>query len=100
MTISPRRTAWVIRFASATPLPDWVVPTSRVPVVSTDAPHGPREILAGGRYGPLVPVGDAEALAAAMAATLDQPIARHVLEARAADFAVDVIGDKYEALVA
>jgi glycosyltransferase involved in cell wall biosynthesis len=71
-----------------------------VPVVSTDAPHGPREILAGGRYGPLVPVGDAEALAAAMAATLDQPIARHVLEARAADFAVDVIGDKYEALVA
>ena len=31
MTTSPRRTAWVIRLASATPLPDWVVPTSSVP---------------------------------------------------------------------
>ena len=71
-----------------------------VPVVSTDAPHGPREILAGGRYGPLVPVGNADALAAAMSTTLEHPIPRHVLKDRAADFAVDVIGDKYEALVA
>ena len=31
MTTSPRRTACVTRLASATPLPDWVVPTSKVP---------------------------------------------------------------------
>lgn len=43
-----------------------------VPVVATDCPHGPREILDGGRYGQLVPVGDAVALASAMDAELEQ----------------------------
>jgi glycosyltransferase involved in cell wall biosynthesis len=44
-----------------------------VPVVSTDCLHGPREILDGGRYGRLVPVGDAVALASAMDAELECP---------------------------
>jgi glycosyltransferase involved in cell wall biosynthesis len=70
-----------------------------VPVVSTDAPHGPREILQGAALGPLVPVGDAAALAAAMSQTLDAPIAPHVLKARAAEFKTDVIADRYEALL-
>ena len=43
-----------------------------VPVVSTDCPSGPAEILENGRWGRLAPVGDAEALAVAMAATLDE----------------------------
>jgi len=43
------------------------------PVVSTDCPSGPREILDQGRYGRLVPVGDAVALAEAMLDTLSNP---------------------------
>ena len=46
------------------------------PSVATDCPHGPREILADGQYGPLVPVGDATALAEAIEAGLDGEIPR------------------------
>jgi glycosyltransferase involved in cell wall biosynthesis len=41
------------------------------PVVSTDCPSGPREILDGGKYGHLVPVGDAEAMAQAIESVLN-----------------------------
>lgn len=70
-----------------------------VPVVSTDCPHGPREILEDGRLGALVPVGDAPALARAMAAMLDRPTPRDLLQARARAFRVEAIGDCYEALL-
>jgi glycosyltransferase involved in cell wall biosynthesis len=46
---------------------------SGCPVVSTNCPHGPDEILAGGEFGRLVPVGDHAALAKAICATLDEP---------------------------
>lgn len=40
-------------------------------VVATDCPSGPREILANGAYGTLVPVGDDAALAAALLRVLE-----------------------------
>ena len=45
-----------------------------IPVVSTDCPSGPAEILENGRFGRLVPVGDADALAQAINAALAAPI--------------------------
>jgi len=59
------------------------------PVVSTDCPSGPREILDGGRYGALVPRRDPRALAAAMAATLDSPLPAETLREGAARFSVE-----------
>jgi glycosyltransferase involved in cell wall biosynthesis len=56
---------------------------SGCPVVSTDCPSGPYELLDGGRYGRLVPVGDPDAMAAAILASLDAPIERSLLKERA-----------------
>lgn len=57
-----------------------------LPVVSTDCPSGPSEILEYGRYGRLTPVGDAKALASAMQEALSSPYDAEVLKRRAADF--------------
>lgn len=44
------------------------------PVVSTDCPSGPREILGDGKFGYLVPVGDADSLAFSMMQILNGQI--------------------------
>ncbi len=64
-------------------------------VVSTDCPHGPRDILDNGRYGSLVPVGDVSALAEAMQTTLAQPLDREELQARSQDFEIHHISDRF-----
>ena len=66
-----------------------------VPVVSTDCPAGPREILCDGKYGRLVSVGDAAALAEAMLAALSEIPDREAFKARASDFSVSRIADEY-----
>lgn len=65
------------------------------PVVSTDCPSGPREILADGRFGNLVDVGDVEALARAMSSQLDAPRDRDRLIGRARDFAIERAVERY-----
>lgn len=64
-------------------------------VISTDCPNGPAEILENGKYGRLVPVGDAEALAEGIVATLDGPTNSEVLRHRAKEFAYNDIADQY-----
>lgn len=66
-----------------------------LPVVATDCPFGPREILADGRYGALVPVGDSEALAEAILATLEHPPTPEHQRAGAGRFETDRIARQY-----
>jgi len=66
------------------------------PVVSTDCPSGPREILAGGRWGSLVPVGDDNALAKAIDTVLSTPPQQMPnVRQRAADFGQENAVDAY-----
>jgi glycosyltransferase involved in cell wall biosynthesis len=70
-----------------------------LPVVSTDCESGPREILDDGRYGPLVPVGDPEALAGAIEQALDRPAEPESLRARAEALSGQDTSDRYLSLM-
>lgn len=69
------------------------------PVVSTDCRSGPSEILAGGRFGPLVPVGDADALGAAIVATVSTPIEAAELREAISAYSVERSVTRYEAVL-
>ena len=69
------------------------------PVVSTDCPFGPREILEDGKFGTLVPVGDPGALSDAMDRALNEPRRSDALRERAAFFSADRAVDQYEKLL-
>jgi len=69
-------------------------------VVSTDCLSGPAEVLGRGRYGRLVPVNDADALAAAMLASLRSPFVEEVdLKKRAAEFSAGAAVSQYEEML-
>lgn len=70
-----------------------------VPVISTDCPSGPREILADGHYGDLVPVGDVEALAQAILHTLDSPIKPELRNEAVARFTIERAATAYAKLL-
>jgi glycosyltransferase involved in cell wall biosynthesis len=65
------------------------------PVVSTDCPAGPKEILEAGKYGLLVPVGNTVALADAMLQALEVPVNRDVLVQRGMYFSTDRAVSEY-----
>lgn len=64
------------------------------PVVSTDCPSGPSEILDGGKYGILVPVGDVEALARGIVQALDGD-ARFASAQWLSQFRVEQVAQRY-----
>jgi glycosyltransferase involved in cell wall biosynthesis len=69
------------------------------PVVATDCPSGPRDILGSGTYGRLVGVGDPEALTTAIEEALDAPVDEGALIARGMEFTVERIAPRYQALI-
>jgi glycosyltransferase involved in cell wall biosynthesis len=73
-----------------------------VPVVSTDAPHGPGEILKHGVDGLLTPVGDADAMAAALLRVINDDELRQSMAAAAlansARYDPAPIAEQYERL--
>ncbi len=69
------------------------------PVVSTDAPYGPAEILDNGLWGRLTPVGDAEAMAQAIIDSLEgDTVSAEALRCRAEDFSAERSVTAYESL--
>ena len=69
------------------------------PVVATDCPGGPSDILNDGEYGELVDVGDPRGLADAMARTLENPPDPDRLVERAQHYRVDKVADRYAEVI-
>lgn len=65
------------------------------PVVATDCPSGPREILEGGRFGRLTSVADEAGLAEAIVQTLENPLPSNALMSAAMPFSVDQATSRY-----
>jgi len=69
------------------------------PVIATDCPSGPDEILEAGKYGHLVPVGDAVAMSEAMLQVLDASINQDFLLQRGMFFSTDKSISEFMALL-
>jgi len=69
------------------------------PVVATDCPSGPSEILENGKYGKLVPVGNIEKMAYSIIEELNSKVDTEFLIERAKDFSVSKIADEYLNLI-
>ena len=69
-----------------------------LPIVATDCPHGPSEILLG-RYGRLVPMADPAQLASAIRLSLSEPGDPEKLRARAAEFSIATAARRYRELL-
>lgn len=70
-----------------------------LPIVATDCPTGPREILCDGAYGVLVPVGDSERVAESILEVLRAPSARVIPEQVLERFQQEKVIEQYLAVI-
>lgn len=68
-------------------------------VVATDCESGPAEILANGKYGKLVAVGDVPGLANAIVSTLKNPLDPTILQQRGQEFSLATALAKYQKII-
>lgn len=66
-----------------------------LPVVATDCPSGPAEVLDHGNYGRLVPVGDTSAMAEALGSAIDDPEDAATLRRAAEPYRIDTAAHAY-----
>ena len=65
------------------------------PIVATDCPGAPAELLGNGEFGRLVPVGNPEAMANGIGDMLDEPTNSALLYDRAEDFSLETAIEQY-----
>jgi glycosyltransferase involved in cell wall biosynthesis len=65
------------------------------PIVATDCPYGPREILQDGRYGELVATGNPSALARGIERTLDHPPSGTLIQQAAEPYRMEESARRY-----
>ena len=66
-----------------------------LPIVSTDCPSGPREILHDGKYGALVPMGEVDSLAKAIFVSLRNQVSFRTSEEAIRPYFASTVCDKY-----
>lgn len=71
-----------------------------VPCVATRCPSGPNEVLAEGRYGPLVAMGDAEGMSKAMQQTLAAPLPGDEIKQAVDEYRAPLSAQRYLQLLA
>jgi glycosyltransferase involved in cell wall biosynthesis len=69
--------------------------SQRCPVVATDCSDAVSEVLADGKLGAIVPIGDADALATALLAVIDGQRRYDDPSAHLAHYAIDKIAQRY-----
>ena len=73
------------------------------PVISTDCPSGPKEIIGDNKFGLLVPINNADALSSTILKMLDSPKLMHQYsnlgKKRSQDFNIDNVIKSYEKVI-
>ena len=66
-----------------------------ISIISTDTPHGPKEILSDGQFGDIVPIGDIHNIARLMLLRIEQPLPKQLVLSRASKYSIEQTAMNY-----